>query len=124
MSDVKKSTRFIYLLMIFVCGFVSSYDNVLNHVTASTLIEEEQNPVATFIIIHWGVFGLIYLKSLGTLVSVTIMIVLVYSRWRAAIIPVFIFQVVLFCYLTFYTSRNFFSSDVFTVPRLVLDFYT
>jgi hypothetical protein len=118
-----RNRRILYLFMILICGLVSVYDNVLNHVTMDTLKEQEQNPVALFIITHWGFFGLIYIKSLGTIASVLIMISLVYSKWRVAIIPVFIFQLVLFCYLTFYTSHHPFGPDVFTVPKLVLDFY-
>lgn len=109
--------------MVFACGLVSVYDNVLNYVTMETLREQEQNPVASLIIESLGVYGLIYIKSLGTLVSVVIMLGIVYSRWRFAIIPVFIFQVGLFCYLTFYTSQYFFGPDMLAVPKLVMDFY-
>lgn len=121
MATVRK--RLAYFLMVFVCGIVSVYDNVLNYVTMETLREQEQNPVASMIIESLGVYGLIYIKSLGTLVSVVIMLCIVYSRWRFAIIPVFIFQVGLFCYLTFYTSQYFFGPDMLVVPKLVMDFY-
>lgn len=115
--------RIMYLLMCFFCGFVSAFDNVLNFITMETLESEEQNPLASMFILAYGIPMFIYIKALGTMASVAIMFLLVYSKYRVAVVGVFIFQLLLLFYLNFYSSHNLLSLDMFTVSRMVIDFY-
>jgi hypothetical protein len=108
--------------MTFVCGFVSAYDNALNFITIDVLKSVEQNPVALMVIENFDVHGLIFFKAFSTLIAVLLMIRLVYSRYRLAIVPVFIFQLWLFFYLSFYAEERFTSADAFEIPRMFFTF--
>ena len=69
-----------------------------------TLPQDEQNPFASWIIQNHGVEGLIHLKAATTMLAVLIMCGLSFiKKYRLALIPVLIFQLSLFYYLTFYT---------------------
>jgi len=118
-----KVRRLSLLMMVFWSGLVSVYDNVLNLLTMDVLKEQEQNPLASYVIEYWGVEGLICIKAFTTMMAVLLMIRLVYSRWRIVIMPVFIFQTVLFCYLTFYTTSGFWARDMFRPLEMVIEFY-
>lgn len=122
-SPEPKVRRLSFLMMVFWSGLVSVYDNVLNLLAMDILKEREQNPLASYIIRYWGVEGLICIKAFTTIVAVLLMVRLVYSRWRIATVPVFIFQSMLFCYLTFYTNRGFWSRDMFLPLEMVIEFY-
>ena len=114
------NVRLMLLLMVFVCGLVSAYDNLLNLITMDCLEELEQNPVALQLIKLCGVPSLIYVKALTTMVAVFIMVRLVYTKWWITILPVFIFQLWLFSYLTFHTNDKFAGEDTFEVAGMVL----
>lgn len=118
-----KRIRLLLLGMILVAGLISIYDNVLSYIMMDSIVETEQNPFASMIIKECGVTGLIYYKAMGTMLATLWMIRLVYSKYRIAIVPVFICQCVLFCYLTFYTDVGFFDRDMFVPLRLVVEFY-
>lgn len=118
-----KTVRLSLLIMIFVAGLISVYDNVLSYIMMDSLAETEQNPFASWIISRCGVTGLIYYKAAGTMLATLWMIRLVYSKYRVAIVPVFLVQVLLFCYLTFYASSGFFDRDMFVPLHLVVEFY-
>jgi hypothetical protein len=118
-----KTVRLLLLVMIFVAGLISVYDNVLSYIMMDSLAETEQNPFASWIIGECGVVGLIYYKALGTMLATLWMIRLVYSKYRIAIVPVFCCQCVLFCYLTFYASSGFFDRDMLVPLQLVVEFY-
>ena len=122
-SPEPKVRKLSLLMMIFWSGLVSVYDNVLNLLTMDVLKEQEQNPLASYVIEHWGVGGLICLKAFTTMAAALLMIRLVYSRWRIVIVPVFIFQSMLFCYLTFYIERGFWAEDMFRPMEMVVEFY-
>jgi len=115
--------NYIYLFMIFVSGLIAVYDTVLSMVFAEWLPEMEQNPVASSIIEYAGVPLLVQWKAFGTLAAVLLMCGLVYTKYRISIVPVFMFQLVLFCYLTFFTHTNFVSEDTFVPIRYVIEFY-
>lgn len=112
-----------YLLMTFLAGAVSAYDNALNAVFIETLHQHEQNPIATFLIDQCGVSGLIYIKAITTIIAVLFMCRLSFSRLKYVITPVFICQVFLFLYLTFYTPDNCIKNDCGRLFRLVSEIY-
>ena len=122
-SPEPKVRRLSLLMMVFWSGLVSVYDNVLNLLAMDILKEREQNPLASYIIQYWGVEGLICIKAFTTIVAVLLMVRLVYSRWRIVTVPVFIFQSMLFCYLTFYTESRFWARDMFLPLEMVIEFY-
>lgn len=111
------------LMMTFVGGLISVYDNVLNLLTMKVLVEQEQNPVASLVIDGVGVESFIMIKAFTTIAAVFIMIGLIYSKWRIAIVPTFVSQCGLFCYLTFYAESEFWSEDIFTPLKMVVEFY-
>ncbi|MEK9698225.1 MAG: hypothetical protein VW270_20825, partial [Candidatus Poseidoniales archaeon] len=68
----KLRQAFPFLMMSFVAGFISAYDNTLNLIFMDTLPMDEQNPVASKIIEVFGVTGLIYLKAATTFLAVIV----------------------------------------------------
>ena len=76
----KCCTTISFLMMAFVAGAISVYDNVLNLIFMESLPVDERNPVASYIIEHWGVGGLIHLKSITTILAVCIMCGLAFCR--------------------------------------------
>lgn len=114
-----------YLIMTFITGLISVFDNVMNVVYMKTLALGEQNPVASWIIERWGVAGLVELKAVGTILAVALMCRLAYTKYRVAIIPVFIFQVCLFLYLAFASVNPdmTFRHDMFVPIREFFRFY-
>lgn len=118
----------LFLFMSFAAGLISVYDNVLNVVFMETLPFDEQNPIASAIIGHVGVAGLVHIKAVTTILAVLFMCILSFTKYRIAIIPVFIFQCLLFYYLTFYTANGVFwgseHDSVFHSLELFWRFYT
>lgn len=107
---------------MLLCGAISAYDNTLNFITMDSLKDLEENPVAKVIIQQSSVCDFIMLKAISTLIAVLLMIRLVYTRYRIAIIPVFFFQLWLFCYLSFYSTEKIVSEDTFMITRLFIEF--
>ena len=122
----KKKSVIPYLIMTFIAGLISVFDNVMNVVYSETLALEEKNPVASWMIEQWGVVGLVELKALGTILSVALMCKLSYTKYRVAIIPVFIFQICLFLYLAFSSAQTnmIFTRDMFVPIKEFFKFYT
>jgi len=118
----------LFLLMSFAAGLISVYDNVLNVIFMETLPVDEQNPMASMIIDYVGVVGLVHIKSVTTILAVLFMCILSFTKYRIAIIPVLIFQCLLFYYLTFYTpTGNFLGNgyeSIFGPLELFWRFYT
>ena len=117
----------LFLLMSFAAGLISVYDNVLNVIFMETLPVDEQNPFASSIIDAVGVVGLVHIKAATTIVAVIIMCALSFTKYRTAIIGVFILQCLLFFYLTFYTPNGNFwgNNEDFALPiKLFWRFYT
>jgi hypothetical protein len=118
-----------FLLMSLVAGLISVYDNTLNLIFMKSLPVDEQNPLASIIIDSYGVDGLIHIKAITTIIAVVAMCILSFSKYRVAIVPVFLFQVLLFLYLTFYTNSGVWGfgneADEFALPfKLFWEFYT
>ena len=108
----------------FVSGLISVYDNVMNVVFFDTLPRDEQNPFASWIIEKVGVEGLVEIKALGTVLAVAIMLMLAKTKYKSAIWSVFTFQLLLFCYLTFYAETGIIvKRDFFTPIKFFFEFY-
>lgn len=119
-----KAVNLFLLLLVFLSGLVSVYDNVLNYITMDTLAISEKNPIASRIIGQCGVAGFIQIKAISTLCAVAIMCGLVYTKWKWSIVPVFMFQVLLFFYLTCWAEEGFWNMrDMFSPLKLVIEFY-
>ena len=97
--------KHLLFLMVLLIGAISAFDNMVSVVTMDTLAESELNPVASAIIDSHGVSGLVVAKAIGTLLAVAIMLRLVYSKYRAVIIPVFMAQCYLFVWINFSTPH-------------------
>jgi len=125
MSSVKNQPRhnWIFFLMVFLSGLIAVYDTILTIVFAQFLPEMEQNPVASAVINYGGVPLLVQIKAVGTMVASVFMCALVYTRYRISIIPVFIIQLLLFGYLTFYTEDGLMSSDAWRTIEMFVEFY-
>tara|TARA_R110000824_G_scaffold62141_1_gene164758 strand:+ start:5872 stop:6309 length:438 start_codon:yes stop_codon:yes gene_type:complete len=95
--------RLFYLLLVFITGLVCVYDTVLSICFASSLPYEELNPLCNIIIKNGGVAQLIIIKSIGTMVGISILIRLVYTRFRVCVVIMFFLGLFLFFYLTFYS---------------------
>lgn len=103
-------TRLGYLTLILIIGCICVYDNILNICFAHLLPETEQNPLCRLIIEKYGgVKQLILIKSYMTLLGVSMMIALVYTRFRICIAVIFILSLCLFFYLTFYCPEGDYS---------------
>lgn len=127
-SMFKSCKACLFLLMSFAAGLISVYDNVMNVVFMETLPMDEQNPLASVIIDSWGVEGLVHIKAITTIFAVLFMCGLSFTKYRIVIIPVFIFQCLLFYYLTFYTAAgSFWGSEYESISEpleLFWRFYT
>lgn len=116
-----KKSAMPYIIMAAIAALISVFDNVMNVVFMETLESEEKNPVASWIISHYGVYGLVKFKAIGTVVAAIIMFLLAKTKYRVVIIPVFAFQVALFLYLSLaIASPGFWSKDMF---RPVTEFF-
>jgi len=104
---------------------ISVYDNVMNVIFYHDLPLNEENPFASWLIAKVGVAGLVQIKSYSTILAVSIMLLLAKTKYRVVILPVFIFQLFLFCYLTFYTvqGQTVFTGDWSRPIRLFFEFY-
>ena len=125
MSSIKNQPRnnWIFFLMIFLSGGVAVYDTVLTIVFAQFLPEMEQNPVASAVINYGGVPLLVQIKAAGTILAAIFMCRLVYTKYRVTILPVFIIQLLLFGYLTFYTQDSLISDDAWRTVEKFVEFY-
>ena len=101
--------RLIYLLLVFVTGLICVYDTVLCICFASSLPREELNPLCSLIIKNGGVGQLVIIKSIGTIVAISILMGLVYTRFRVCVVIMFFLGLFLFFYLTFYCPSGDYS---------------
>jgi hypothetical protein len=88
--------------LIFITGLVCVYDTVLSICFAPSLPYEELNPLCNLIIKNGGVRQLIIIKSIGTIVGISMLIGLAYTRFRVCVVIMFFLGLFLFFYLTFY----------------------
>jgi hypothetical protein len=114
-----------YLMMIFMAGMISVFDNVMNVVYMQTLPQEERNPLCSYLIGEFGVEGFVFLKAVSTILAVILMSALVYTRFRIVIVFVFIFQIFLLLYLNLYTPNGikFFDKDILVPMESFFRFY-
>tara|TARA_Y100000361_G_scaffold29641_1_gene24508 strand:+ start:279 stop:677 length:399 start_codon:yes stop_codon:yes gene_type:complete len=119
------SNKITLATVTFLSGLISAYDNVMNVVFYHTLPMDERNPVASKIIEYSGVSGLVMLKSLGTLAAVAIMLLLIKTKYKYVLYPVFFVQLLLFYYLTFYSNdyKLIFDKDFWVPLEMFVEFY-
>lgn len=119
-----KKSAMPYIIMAAIAALISVFDNVMNVVFMETLESEEKNPVASWIIENHGVYGLVKFKAIGTIMATIIMFLLAKTKYRIVIIPIFVFQLVLFLYLSLaVVSGGFWSGDMFRPVREFFNFY-
>lgn len=125
--SIKKffSNKFTLAVFSFLAGLISVYDNVLNVVFYSSLPNDERNPFASRIIEEHGVAGLVEIKAMGTILAVMLMLVMIKTKYKFIVYPIFFIQFALFYFLTFHVNdmRNFWERDFGLPFFLVLDFY-
>ena len=118
------SNKFTLLALVFISGLISVYDNVMNVIFYDTLPIDERNPIASKIIEQYGVGGLVEIKSVGTIMAVIAMYLLIKTRYKFVVYPVFLAQLCLFYYLTFHVNSDDFCGRDFGLPfKLFLEFY-
>ena len=119
------SNKITLATVTFLSGLISAYDNVMNVVFYHTLPMDERNPVASKVIEYSGVSGLVMLKSLGTLAAVAIMLLLIKTKYKYVLYPVFFVQLLLFYYLTFYSNdyKLIFDKDFWVPLEMFVEFY-
>ena len=128
MGFFKKISNSFALLasLVFLSGLISVYDNVMNVIFYEDLPRTEQNPIASWIIANaGGVAGLVQTKAVTTIMAVGVMLGLIKTKYRVVILPVFLFQLYLFYYLTFHTvqGNTFFVGDWNRAIELFFEFY-
>lgn len=127
MKLIKKLLSNFYLsaLAIFSAGLISVYDNVMNVIFFKSLQADEKNPIASWVIEHGGVEGLVETKAYTTMIAVVIMLLLTKTKFRFVIWPVLFFQLCLFYYLTFHTIKGgeMFGNDFGLPIKLFFEFY-
>ena len=102
----KLLTRLVFLFLIFIIGLVCVYDTVLSICFATSLPFNEQNPLCRLIISHGGVRQLVIIKSVATMVGVSILLCLAYTKFRVCVTIMFCLSLLLFYYLTFQPLGN------------------
>ena len=100
-----------YFILIFLIGLISAYDNLLTLKFADIIIEVEENPVGILIMKKYGVSVFMAIKAVGTICAVILSFILLKTKYKKAIWAVFILQLLLFFYLTFYVPDGLFKRD-------------
>lgn len=108
-QDLSLSKRLLYLFLVFVTGLICVYDNVLSLIFAKSLPLTELNPLCRMIIDHGGVRLLIVTKAILTILGISALIALIYTRFRVCVIIIFFLALLLFFYLTFYCPQGDYS---------------
>ncbi len=118
------SNFYIGASLVFLAGFISVYDNVMNVIFFNSLPQDERNPFGSWIIEKFGVEGLVEIKSVTTILAVALMLILLKTKYKIVILPVCLFQIALFYYLTFHVTSGFLITRDFGLPiRLFFEFY-
>ena len=100
-----------YFVLIFMIGLISAYDNILTFKFSDNIIHTEQNPVGLHIMKTYGVPVFMAIKAVGTICAVILSFMLIKTKYKRAIWAVFIIQLLLFFYLTFYVPDGLFKRD-------------
>ena len=119
--------RLIYLFLVFIIGLVCVYDNILNVCFATSLARDEMNPICRLLIGAYGVREFILIKAFCTIIGISALIVLIYTKFRIAVVIMFFLSLVLFFYLTFYDHGGDYRIKTFMKEKSafvhVLEFY-
>ena len=108
-QDLSLCKRLLYLFLVFVTGLICVYDNVLSLIFAKSLPFTEVNPLCRMIIDYGGVRLLIVTKAILTILGISVLIALIYTRFRVCVIIIFFLALLLFFYLTFYCPQGDYS---------------
>ena len=100
-----------YFILIFLIGLISAYDNLLTFKFSDIIIEVEENPIGLHIMETYGIHVFMAAKAIGTICAVALSFLLLKTKYKRAIWAVFIIQLLLFCYLTFYVPDGLFKCD-------------
>jgi len=100
-----------YFVLIFMIGLISAYDNILTFKFSDNIIHTEQNPVGLHIMKTYGVPVFMAIKAMGTICAVILSFMLIKTKYKRAIWAVFIIQLLLLFYLTFYVPAGLFKRD-------------
>tara|TARA_R110002020_G_scaffold416739_1_gene625987 strand:+ start:2602 stop:3072 length:471 start_codon:yes stop_codon:yes gene_type:complete len=120
-KDPSLLNRVIYLFMIFITGLICVYDNVLSIIFAKSLPLTEINPLCRMIIDYGGVGLLIIIKSAVTIIGMSVLIMLNYTRFRICVVIIFFLALILFFYLTFYCPQGEYSVRTLIAESLAHD---
>lgn len=112
-----------YFIMIFIIGVISAYDNTLSYLYSDVLKDTEQNPIGKLIINNYGVSSFITIKMITTLMCVVIMFGLMKTKYNTSIKYVFLFQLLLFYYITFTTPSSLVDRGGFSVIQEAIDLF-
>jgi hypothetical protein len=108
--------RLAYFLLVFFIGLVSAYDNICTWVFRNEL--QEENPLGVALIeLDGGQVGVFMtIKACTTIVCVVMCFILVYTRFRVAVIITAIFQLCLLWYLNFSMIGETSKADEYDKP--------
>ena len=120
-KDPSLLNRVVYLFLIFVTGLICVYDNVLSIIFAKSLPTMEVNPLCRMIIDYGGVGLLIIIKAAVTIIGMSVLIMLNYTRFRICVVIIFFLALILFFYLTFYCPQGEYSVRTLIAESLAHD---
>ena len=107
---LKKQTVF-YLICLLIIGAVSAFDTYVSIKFPGFILDNEQNPVAKIIIQNFGLYNFILVKCFCTFFVLMACWGLTRTKYKVTIVFVTIFQVMLFLYLVFYSSKTSIEKD-------------
>ena len=96
----------LYLMMIFVIGVISAYDNTMTWVYRDTILDLEQNPVGLWLLSKGGAPLFVAVKAVTTLLLVLYLVLLLKTKYKRLITVAFFFQIVLFIYINMFSIRK------------------
>lgn len=103
--DKYPASTWLFCMMWFIIGFISSYDVYLSVVHGDVLYDIEENPMARYLIAETGFAFFLAFKMIGTITALGIITILYHNARKIAWVvnsAVFLCQLALFAYLTIY----------------------
>jgi hypothetical protein len=113
----------ILFFCILIIGLVSVFDTYLSVIYSPHLRQLEQNPLGQYLLDTGGLTLFVEVKSVCTLIVVSLSFWLMKTKYKLAIVGVLIFQILLFLYLNFYTYDGFIFDTNHSPLLDVLDYY-
>lgn len=94
------------LMMIFVIGAISAYDNTMTWIYRESIFEMEQNPVGSWLLDQGGIPLFITVKSATTILLVVFLVSLLKTKYKYLIFIAFAFQLGMFIYLNMFSMEG------------------